>query len=518
MPATGKFTMKCAFCRQDYNRLNVLVCNHKLCEQCYKTRKKSGKTVECPILNCTAVSDAKLIKTREYKTFADTLVSMNEKSLLNSVQEYQTILNEQEVNLERQIYNIEKQLNVTSESIDKNRQELNALFEKRQKELKEHFTTLKDDMIAMGVKRKEQLNCILSIINELKDQLQKQRTWFADIVKKNANKMDFGTLQSDIEDKMSHMEIIDMDIPKLDITIVPNDEWTMKDSLTISAPDPTMLRKKLKMMTKVELDLLDIPSKRLTKINKLAIPEQAQSVSILKDIVYCDYCDFKSMVTMNTTLSDKRCIDAGDMGKIYAVEWLYDSTLIVAAYNGLYHISPRGKQLTKVAKGEHTQVSCHDTAACTMHSNNDTPSTITLYTYNDKQFTKTNSFQLPFSSQYVITTVLGKSVIYVSNPDEDCIYVFSQDGTVLNKHGRSGRSAAGELKCPLAAATDEYDNLLVCDGYNNRLQVMSNKGKWFVLESDVEIEFPKDAAIVDGKIFVVGGSKDNYISVFDIPK
>ena len=124
MATVKKFTLKCAFCRQDFNKLNVLVCNHKLCEQCYNTRKKRGKVVECPIPRCSISSDTKMVKERDYKKFTDSLISMNEKSVLHSMEEYQTVLDEQEVNFAWQIENIEKEINKTSESVDKHYEEL----------------------------------------------------------------------------------------------------------------------------------------------------------------------------------------------------------------------------------------------------------------------------------------------------------------------------------------------------------------------------------------------------------
>ena len=349
--ATSKFSLKCALCRQDFDRLNVLSCNHKLCEQCCRARKKSGKTVECPIPNCSIISDTKVVKVRNYKTFTDTLISMNEKSVLHSVQEYQTVIDEQEVNLERQIYSIEKQLDETSENIEKGSDDLNKLYKKRQKELKRHFKTLKDDMIEIGMKRKEQLNCILSLVNELKDELQKQRQWLADIMRKNAKSMDLDPLQEDIEDRMSRIEMVDMDIPPMTIELVPNDEWTTKDSLTISAPDVSVHRQTLKTMTNAESDFTELSNRTLVKVKQMDLPGGfSTSVCVLNGMIYCA-CEYKGIVITDITLTDKRYIEAGDMNCVFSVAALSDSTLIAAATNGLFHITTDGALLKDVAKG-----------------------------------------------------------------------------------------------------------------------------------------------------------------------
>ena len=77
------------------------------------------------------------------------------------------------------------------------------------------------------------------------------------------------------------------------------------------------------------------------------------------------------------------------------------------------------------------------------------------------------------------------------------------DGSLLGTFGRQGRGDAGELRVPRAAATDPDDNLLVCDSYNNRLQVMTRDGKWHIVLTDKKIETPRDAVVDDDNVYIL---------------
>ena len=145
-----------------------------------------------------------------------------------------------------------------------------------------------------------------------------------------------------------------------------------------------------------------------------------------------------------------------------------------------------------------------------------------MYTYCDNNFTKTNSFQLTFTSEYDIPVSLGSDVIYVANQDKHCIHVLSLDGTELAKHGRFGHYVvAGMLDYPHAASSDSKDNLLVCDTGHHRLQMMTRNGKWQLLQCNNKITSPSDAVVVGDRIFVIGGGSyncDPYIYILNISK
>ena len=79
------------------------------------------------------------------------------------------------------------------------------------------------------------------------------------------------------------------------------------------------------------------------------------------------------------------------------------------------------------------------------------------------------------------------------------------DGTLLGTHGRGGSRGSGMLEFPRAAATDEDDNLLVCDHNNNQLQVMTRDGEWHIVRTDKEIKEPWDAVVDGDNVYILCG-------------
>ena len=180
-----------------------------------------------------------------------------------------------------------------------------------------------------------------------------------------------------------------------------------------------------------------------------------------------------------------------------------------------------GVRLKQVAKDKHVQVRCRSNIVCAMKSPQlfDKRGTLSLYSFNDNDFTKTNSFQLSFLSESKITISLGSEVLYVATQDTHCIHVISLDGTQLATRGKDDRTHDWDkLDYPRVAAVDSNDNLLVCDSNNNRLQMMTRDGKWQLLQCDEKIKKPIDAVVVGDRIFVVGGDFDRYICMLTISK
>ena len=135
-----------------------------------------------------------------------------------------------------------------------------------------------------------------------------------------------------------------------------------------------------------------------------------------------------------------------------------------------------GSVLQRVATGKHIDVSNHGDTICSLHSD-DSGSCITLYQCNEKQLVKTKSFLSPNLGFDYNSIALGRNVIYVADSYEMYIYTLSMNGRLLGTHDITGHGDAGELWNPRTAATDGDDNLLVCDGANCRLQVMTPDGK-----------------------------------------
>ena len=64
---------------------------------------------------------------------------------------------------------------------------------------------------------------------------------------------------------------------------------------------------------------------------------------------------------------------------------------------------------------------------------------------------------------------------FVSDWNENCIKVFSEQGDFLYQFGREG-TGDGEFDCPAGLAVDKSDRLVVCDFDNNRIQLFQLDG------------------------------------------
>ena len=161
----------------------------------------------------------------------------------------------------------------------------------------------------------------------------------------------------------------------------------------------------------------------------------------------------------------------------------------------------------KIAPESYYRVRSRGDTVCAVGSaSGDVRDTLKLYKYNVDDFVVMKSFTSPTSVKGYKSIALGRNVIYVADWVENCIIVLSLEGTVLATHGRYGSGGAGELYRPLAAVTDEQDQLLLCDEENYRLQLMTRDGEWRLLHTDEGIRYPTDAVLVNDKLFVVGNN------------
>lgn len=92
-----------------------------------------------------------------------------------------------------------------------------------------------------------------------------------------------------------------------------------------------------------------------------------------------------------------------------------------------------------------------------------------------------------------------------------CVKVFSQEGKFLYNIGSEG-SGDGQLKNPFGLNVDKFNNLIVCDVGNRRLQSFTLDGEFV---TKIEQHFLKDgdapayvAVSNDGHVFVTDPMKD----------
>ena len=81
------------------------------------------------------------------------------------------------------------------------------------------------------------------------------------------------------------------------------------------------------------------------------------------------------------------------------------------------------------------------------------------------------------SDKYPDCAVYHQDKFYVSYPRAHCIKVFDKTGVYLHDIGCKG-SLDGQFDCPHGLVIDKYNQLIVCDANNQRLQLFSLSGKF----------------------------------------
>ena len=111
------------------------------------------------------------------------------------------------------------------------------------------------------------------------------------------------------------------------------------------------------------------------------------------------------------------------------------------------------------------------------------------------------SFSAPYCAVPPSFAVCHQDMFFVSYGRALCVKVFSKEGVFLYDIG-SGGSGDGQLNEPDALAIDKFNNLIVCDYGNNRLQLFSLDGK-FVNSVTEGMNSPRSVAVTkDGNVLV----------------
>ena len=85
------------------------------------------------------------------------------------------------------------------------------------------------------------------------------------------------------------------------------------------------------------------------------------------------------------------------------------------------------------------------------------------------------SFRTSDCDESLWCVVYHQDRFFVSDAKANCIKVFSKEGKFLYNIGSEG-SGDGQLNNPLGLAIDKFNNLIVCDTGNRRLQIFGLDG------------------------------------------
>ena len=103
------------------------------------------------------------------------------------------------------------------------------------------------------------------------------------------------------------------------------------------------------------------------------------------------------------------------------------------------------------------------------------------------------SFSDPDSNTFHRCVFYHPDMFFVSYPKVHCVKVFSKEGVFLYNIGSEG-SGEGQFTRPWGLVVDAFDNLIVCDFGNDRLQMFTLDGK-FLTSFDQEIKEPWAATV-----------------------
>ena len=123
------------------------------------------------------------------------------------------------------------------------------------------------------------------------------------------------------------------------------------------------------------------------------------------------------------------------------------------------------------------------------------------------------SFKAPDCDAFPSYAVYHEDRFFVSFAAANCVKVFNKRGEFQYDIGWE-EPGDGQLKCPLGLAIDRFNNLIVCDSFNSRLQVFSLDGK-FINSFNVGMKRPWSVAVTKDHKVLVSDTNQNVIHVFN---
>ncbi|XP_029206879.2 E3 ubiquitin-protein ligase TRIM71-like [Acropora millepora] len=125
------------------------------------------------------------------------------------------------------------------------------------------------------------------------------------------------------------------------------------------------------------------------------------------------------------------------------------------------------------------------------------------------------SFISPDCAKYPECAVYHQNKFFVSYPESHCIKVYDKAGVYLHDIGCEG-SNDGQFYYPVGIVIDKYNQLIVCDVNNQRLQFFTISGKFLskLQGESLNVCNPRYPAISNNNILCVADSWSGLISVF----
>ena len=177
--------------------------------------------------------------------------------------------------------------------------------------------------------------------------------------------------------------------------------------------------------------------------------------------------------------------------------------VIAACDNGLFILNTWGELQYKLTDNLFTDICTDGEKILAVQCDT---SEIQVYTLTCNRWHKESEFPIKDRNYTLNTLHIVSDTVYVSNPDTNTIYKYSLQGEFLEKYGGREGKPLGQFSRPCVSSTDSEQALIVCDCYNNRIQVRRKQGDWmqYTLE---EVTSITDVLVVGEFLFVLHGRR-----------
>ena len=107
---------------------------------------------------------------------------------------------------------------------------------------------------------------------------------------------------------------------------------------------------------------------------------------------------------------------------------------------------------------------------------------------------------------FILTLSVSNNQFKCCSQEDGIIKVYSLSGELLQTYGTRGRGDAGQLDFPFISDDDDDGSVLIADGLNDRLQVMSEQGEFSVLQLQPPVSQPRSAVLFNNHLYVTSSA------------
>ena len=187
---------------------------------------------------------------------------------------------------------------------------------------------------------------------------------------------------------------------------------------------------------------------------------------------------------------------------------------VIVVHGGRISLVTGGLQFIKCIGNEHVKIPQNLSVTCDgrMIVTELYDKAVTVLSPNETEVLLT--FTAPDCNVSPCSAVYHQNMFFVSYQKAHCIKVFNEKGVFLYDIGTKG-SGDGQLNYPTQLAIDKFNNLIVCDKNNSRLQFFTLGGKF--VNSALARQFNRPCAIAtsnSGYVIVAYDIKNAHVKVF----